>query len=286
MAISSDDENKDSITSDISSDLKPQEKIYQLLVDRDEVTWRDLLFDLIKAEGMDPWDIDISLLAKKYLKTVRKLKEMDFRVSGKVVLASALLLRFKSKRLFGEDLEKLDGLINLATAEEDEYDLEGLADFFPPEEFDSDFYGAGDSTQGPPEINLKTPQPRTRKLTVMDLVDALEQAMKVKQMRQNRLSIQVENAPRVPVKKFDLKATAISVYNTVASLFKKKKKVYFNDVIKSPNKEDVVYSFIPLLHLDFSRVLHLNQRESFGDIEIEMLKKMDDGKEIASKIKL
>ncbi len=271
---------------DTSSNLNPQDKIYQLLVDRDEVTWRDLLFDLIKAEGMDPWDVDISQLAKKYLKTVKKLKEMDFRVSGKVVLASALLLRFKSKRLFGEDLDKLDGLINLATAEEDEYDFEGLADFFPSEDFETNFHGTGDTAQGPPEINLRTPQPRTRKLTVLDLVDALEQAMKVKQIRQNRLTMQEERAPRVPVKKFDLKSTVISVYNTVASLFKRKKHVYFDDVIKSPNKEDVVYSFIPLLHLDFSRVLLLNQKENFGDIEIEMLKKIEDEKKIASSIKL
>ena len=274
----------DSSNAAISTD--PVERIYSLLVDRDEVTWKDLLYNLIKVEGMDPWDIKISQLAKKYLKAVKVLKELDFRISGKVVLASAILLRLKSKRLIGEDLDRLDSLINSVSFSEDEFhEFDALAGFFPDDFSSQDFYSTPLSEDIPPEITLKTPQPRTRKLTVLDLVDALERAMNVNERRINRLSMHEKTAPRIPKKSFDIKNMAVSVYTKVISLFKKRKVVYFNDIIKSPNKEDVIYSFIPLLHLDFSKVVNLIQDEHFGKIKIDIVKKLESPEKINSTIK-
>ena len=42
---------------------------------------------------MDPWDINVSVLAEKFLVMLNKLKEMDFRVSGKMVFLKMLLLK-------------------------------------------------------------------------------------------------------------------------------------------------------------------------------------------------
>ena len=88
-----------------------QDKILELLLERDEITWQSIILDLVKTQEVDPWDIDISLLSQKYLEIVRKLKEANLFVSGKVLLASALLLKIKSERLLSEDFVALDNLL-------------------------------------------------------------------------------------------------------------------------------------------------------------------------------
>ena len=80
-------------------------------MDEDEVTWQTILYNLVKKEGMDPWDVNVSQLAQKFLKTVKEMQETDFRLSGKVVLAAAILLKMKSVRFVEEDLLELDRII-------------------------------------------------------------------------------------------------------------------------------------------------------------------------------
>ena len=88
------------------------DRIFNLLLSKtDEITWQTIIFDLVKSEQMDPWDIDISLLTQKYIEMLRSLKEHDFRISGKVLLAAAILLKLKSHKLVGEELSELDRLL-------------------------------------------------------------------------------------------------------------------------------------------------------------------------------
>ena len=70
-----------------------EDKVIEIVLSKDEVTWQSTLYELVRQEGMDPWDINVSLLAQKYIEMLQKLKEINFRVSGKMVLASAILLR-------------------------------------------------------------------------------------------------------------------------------------------------------------------------------------------------
>ena len=135
-----------------------QNKLFDMLMKEDEITWQTIIYDLVKSEQMDPWDIDVSLLSQKYLDAVKKLKEMNFVISGKVILASAVLLRIKSYRLVDEDLVRFEELIN------------------PPEEFDGELFSDVDiqSIEDNRVVIIpKTPQPRRRKVGVDDLVSAL-----------------------------------------------------------------------------------------------------------------
>src|SRR3990167_3010217 len=92
--------------------IDPHERIFNILLSKaDEVTWQSIIYELVKTEQMDPWDIDISLLTQKYIDMLRTLKEHDFRISGKVLLAAAILLKMKSNKLVGEDLSELDRLL-------------------------------------------------------------------------------------------------------------------------------------------------------------------------------
>ena len=67
-----------------------QDKLFELLFDKDEVTWQSMLYELVKSEEMDPWDINMGQLAQRFLEMVHQLKEADFRISGKVITSETI----------------------------------------------------------------------------------------------------------------------------------------------------------------------------------------------------
>jgi len=245
--------------------MEGHEKIFQLLYSQDEVTWQTLLYDLIKKEQMNPWDVNISLLTKKYIETIKKLKELDFRISGKILLAAAILLKIKSNRLLNEDLSELDRLLTQSEEELiDELDLE------EPQRRDEEKH----------VIIPRTPQPRKRKVSVFDLVKALEKALEVKQRRVMN-SIPPMDV-KIPKKTRDITQIIREVYGKIKSFFiiNKQKSLTFTQLVPSKNKEDKIYTFIPLLHLTTQRKVNLNQQEPFGEIEIILNAEKEVDKEL------
>ena len=51
-----------------------QEEIQNILFNDREIGWKEIIFDLIHTEQLDPWDIDISLLAEKFLGKIKELE--------------------------------------------------------------------------------------------------------------------------------------------------------------------------------------------------------------------
>jgi segregation and condensation protein A len=249
----------------IADPQKPQEKIFSLLFNEDELTWQNIIYDLVRQEGMDPWDIDVTEIAQKFLEMLKKLKEMDFRISGKVVLAAALLLKIKSHRLVDEDITALDSI--MSSADEPESLLDELtADDGQPQE----------RVRGnTPRLMPKTPQPRQRKVSVEDLVKALEKALEVEVRRPP-----VYQPPKVQVKlshkSIDVAEMINDVYVKVQGYYQtsgeNSKTLTFSQLIPSDSKDDKVYTFIPLLHLENQRKVDMKQEAHFGEIDIALAK--------------
>jgi len=246
--------------------MDANERIFQLLYNQDEVTWQALLYELIKKEQMNPWDVNISLLTKKYIDTIKKLKELDFRISGKVLLAAAILLKIKSNRLLNEDLSELDRLLTQEEEMIDELDLE------EPQRQNEEKH----------PIIPKTPQPRKRKVSVFDLVKALEKALEVKQRRVMN-SIPPMDV-KIPKKTRDITQIIKEVYNKISAFFSinGQKSLTFSQLVPSKTKEDKIFTFIPLLHLTTQRKVDLEQKEHFGEIEIILKSEKDVDKEIGA----
>ncbi len=239
--------------------LATQERIFQILFESDEVTWKQLIFGLIEAEEMNPWDIDISLIAQKFLEMLKTLKQMDFRISGKIVLASAILLKMKSNKLMDEEIAALDALIN--EPEEitllDELPLP--APLLPGEE------------GGRPRLLPRTPQPRKRKVSVYDLVEALEKVLETAAQRRKEAPRLIKEA-KVPEKKVEISTLIKEVYEKVRGHYETREELLtFDQLVPSDNREDKVLTFIPLLHLDFQRKVDVLQKEHFGRITIALL---------------
>ena len=239
-----------------------EDKIYALLTEKDDLSWQSTLFDLVNAEGMDPWDVDISLLAQKFIDRVRQMKGMDLRISGKMVLAAALLLRIKSKRLVGADLDVLDKLFAQGEGEDDKDLLFVEEGTFIP----------GITDYDPKRLIPRTPQPRKRKVSIYDLVNALQKALEVSKRKV------VREVPEMnfimPVKRRDIGQVIKDVYGKIKlffSSFKDSRMTFSNLLPNNPSKEDKVFAFIPLLHLTNQRRIDLDQQQHFGEIEIRLL---------------
>lgn len=226
-----------------------QDKLYDMLMQKDEITWQSLIYDLVKSEEMNPWDIDISVLTQKYINTVRALQEMNFFISGKVLLASAILLKIKSHKLVAEEIPYLENLI------------------FPPEP--EEYFEEEKPEYIIPDLSIKTPQARKRKVNMNDLISALHKALEVNHRRvMRKVAERNFKIPEIPQKKIDISELIKDVYNKILSFFQKKEPVTFSKLIPSDKKDDKILTFIPLLHLDYQEKIVLEQKESFGEIDI------------------
>jgi len=242
-----------------------QEKILGLIFEQNDVTWQTMLYQLVKQEGMNPWDVDVSRITQHYLEMLKTMKELDFRISGKVVLAAALLVRIKATRLLGDDLDELDRLLAGPQDSEDFYeDLE--------EQYKSE---AG--VEEHPELFPRTPQPRARKVSIYDLVRALQKALEV---RQRRL---IRSFPKgrleVPEQKIDINKLIDKIYAKVMEYFEKNsEKLTYQNLVQEDTRKDKILAFMGLLHLAHvdSRKLDLIQAENFGDIEIKAVPKKEE----------
>ncbi|MBI5389002.1 segregation/condensation protein A [Candidatus Woesearchaeota archaeon] len=247
---------------------KPQEHIFNMLLKKDEITWQTIIQDLVKNEQMDPWDVDVSVLTQRFLQTLKKLKEMDFRISGKIVLASAILVKVKSVHFMDKDISYLDALF--ASSEEQEEDM-GFDDDILPE--------AGAAPFERPALLPRTPQPRTRKVSLQDLMQALEQALEVNRRRNLRLLASVP-VMEMPKKTVDMSQIIMKLYGNIKQYFGANKALTFSQLVPSDSKEDKVLTFIPLLHLTNQRKINLEQKEHFGEIDIYLLKNKEVDQEL------
>ena len=252
----------------LPADKEHHEHIYDVLMKQDEITWRSIILELIKSEQMDPWNINVSKLSKMYIKALKKLKEMNLQLSGKVLLAAALLLRIKSSRLIGDDLMEFDRLL----ASGDESD-----DIYSDEQFVESELNSMGAQLGKEQLSLipKTPQPRKRKVSVYDLIDALAIALNV---RRRRILNQIQTKEmKAPEKKFDISQLMDDLYNDVARYLTREQanKVAFSDLVPGDSKQDKILTFIPLLHLTNARKVDLAQHQHFGEIWVSLAKEKE-----------
>jgi chromatin segregation and condensation protein Rec8/ScpA/Scc1 (kleisin family) len=205
---------------------------------------------------MDPWDIDITLLARRYRATLRTLEELSFVIPGRMVVTCSILLRMKS-----------DALLALGRPT----DQEGLLD---------ELEAAIDETaaqEAPPidreEFSLPLVRRPRRRVTLQDLRQALAGAMKVSRRRAERLIDSVSDEEEDLFKHFELGGEDISdrlrsLVGKIKRLLSGRRFVSFFRLLERGDKEERVRRFIEVLHLAAQGEIACTQEEFLGDILI------------------
>jgi len=264
------EENKDKVN---------QEQLYNLLVSR-ELSWQAIIYDLIKTEQLDPWDIDLTVLAQKFLEKILKLQELEesaFFISSKVLLAAAILLRLKSE-ILRENIREIDEIL-----------------------FEPKNKGKIEAMRNPQIIieeleaesrilSPKTPLPRSRKVTIQELMNALERAMNTEQRRIKR-TLSLNRARReldflFPKPLIDIPKRIRELWGRLKGIFSKNKqeKIMFSSLLTTQTKEEKISTFVPLVFLDHQKRVWLEQPEIFGDIEVWSKRKKESSENIAEAI--
>ena len=236
-----------------------QEEVMDLLLEQDDVTWRTILLDLVKNEQMDPWDVNLTLLTKKYLQVIREMKEHDLKISGKILLAAALLLRIKSTHFIDKDLAEFDQLL-YQTADEGE-DWENLSEEQKEQRVKEKY-----------KLIPRNPQPRSRKVSIHDLIQALQKAMESKK----RILAQQRPVKYIIHKKgMDIVEVIYDLYHKIMYYSNKEetqdKRITFTQLLPPQSgKQEKAFTFIPLLHLESLQKIETEQKKPFDEIYITL----------------
>jgi len=224
-------------------------------------TWEGVLTRL--TSDMDPWDIDLSILARRYREYLRALREMNFEVPGRMVLTCSVLLRMKSDVLLAmEHPTDRDGLISeLEDAIDEEFTWEEPAD---PESF-----------------VLPVRRRPHRQVTIGDLTKALKSAMKVSRRRAERLIDTVEDEPFDPFENFEIGGVdfadrLFSVLAKIKDFLSGRRVLSFFRLLDRGDKDERVQRFFEILHLAAEGEIDCSQKEFLGDILITLAPAADE----------
>ena len=72
-----------------------------------EIDGIEILYNMAKSGKIDPWNIDLTDLADKYLLEVAKLKTINLKHTGRTILFLSVLLKMKSNVLEGIDINEI-----------------------------------------------------------------------------------------------------------------------------------------------------------------------------------
>lgn len=206
-------------------------------------TWKDLLLELVDKEKLDPWNIDLIEVVDSYVRAVKSLKVMDLRVPANIILAASILLRLKSE------------MFNIAPEVEEPL-VDGMLQGRTPPIVD--------------ELALRLRPPLKRKLTLNELIDALDEAMKLKE----RKSTIVESEPfELPIlfNNVNIEEDMEHVYSHIKKHADKQGMTTFSYLLNTKEIEDVLFGlFIPMLFLSNKGRIELVQEKFFEEIIIKL----------------
>lgn len=206
--------------------------------------WQTILAEIVSQNNMDPWNINISLLCEHFIKYINRIEKLDFRIPAHYVIIASVLLRMKMDTLnFFEEDENVN-----VVEEEDKI------------EFDESIFN----------INFKSRRvPPAKSITFDELVKSLKKVMESIEKKRERIEKMKENIVLKHV--YDINERIKNLYNKILFLLTKIKedRISFSEIVGSWEKDKVLETFIPLLHLDHQKKIKCEQNEAFGEIWIK-----------------
>jgi segregation and condensation protein A len=210
----------------------------------DQPAWKTILIGLVNSEQMDPWNIDVTELAEKYLKKINELEYNSLRVPANAILACAILVKTKSKYLKLSSLDE-DEKEQVMTEEQKQLFLEELPDLMANRSF------------------------REGRISLDELVESIEDII-------HRTNPKKSAARVVPKMELNFDTTSIEekmgeVFESIKQKVDSQGVVLFNDLCADSGIDSVVETFLPVLFLMNNGKIVAYQQEFFGDIFVQLL---------------
>ncbi len=244
----------------------------------------EVLVQLAEKGEIDPWDIDIMEVTDKYLAALDKSPRENLLNAGRAIFFASVLLRLKS-----------DILLNISN--ETLLNSQHTENFFPEDELLFDENG--------PRLDLSKlegflvrsslcKQQRKRKISLTDLIFALQQAEEEEERRALRAKLRANRitivAPEMPddilelAHEEDIEEYAEKIEVIIQEHLTTEKPItlsFLSEILNSKTKP-----FLALLFLAHAKKVVLEQNEIYGELFIHRAGTVLPEKEIEEEIKV
>lgn len=227
-----------------------------------------LLVQLIKTGSVDPWDVDLQVVADRFMQAIDALTVHDLPKSGRLVFFASVILRLKAQFLAGRGQELL---VPEEGMEGEDWDDGGLDDWdLDPEWLETHRRGPGEVL-----VQAKRVVRKRRRITIQDLLDALRASEAHEKKMEEKRKLQGQNRVVVPFKgvknametmhRDDLQLDIQAANDLVTQAFQTAEVLPFSEVVKIM---DPVSGYLAVLFLAARGSLDLEQEEFYGEVAL------------------
>jgi len=220
----------------------------QLINIIDQPNWKIILYDLVKSNEIDVWNVDLINLTNLYLEKIRTLKESNLLIPANALLAAAILLKLKAYSLKLTTAENNDEELKLVT--DDNYILSNSIDLNTP-------------------MRLKEGQVSLDEL--IDVIDVIMNAPSKKNI-EKKLTEKKQAEFILPKKTIDFSQRSDYLFQEIKKNTDNYNMVLFSKFTKQEKSDLIIENyFIPLLFLVQDKKVDAWQEQFFSDIFIKVL---------------
>lgn len=197
------------------------------MMDGDSPFWATppyiLLTDVLQLDKVEPWNVDVGKLVVGFLDEMKRLGDIDFRISGNALYSASVIFMRKTRELVQLGL-------------------------LPPEEDDDD---------GELKIPLIRPPFRltNRRVTIEELLVAMDHVLSKGDRRRStptKRKYRLKADPltfRINIDQANIEETIADVYNDICRIMKIGDVTKFVDVLMNNTRQEIVRVFFSLLFL-------------------------------------
>jgi len=209
-----------------------------------------LLTDVLQLDKIEPWNVDVGKLVGAFLREMKRIGEIDFRISGNALYSASVIFMKKTREL-----------VELG--------------ILPPEveEDDDDF-----------EIPMIHPPFRltNRRVTLQELLVAMDRVLS-KGVRSRSSPTKRKRRTRIDPLTFTMGISRTNVEENISEVLEDLHKIMkigeavrFTDILMNHTRKEIVRVFFALLHL-YARVFVDIWEDEEGVLRVKLLEPPEDG---------
>ncbi len=215
-----------------------------------------IVFELVMDEKLDPWKIDLVKFTKLYMERVKKEKDIDFIIAGKIIYMAWNILMRKSEDILDE-VER-----EIYYVDSEFFDI----DVSPFESYEEEIIDLE------PDIEIREPVRREeeRPVSLMELIQAINEARREVEMKKKQRKIREKF-------KFNLdeKVHREDLEEEIKEVWARLSEVNGDEIplslLYDGTREDFIKVFLSLLFLERFKKVELQQEVPYGEINIRIL---------------